>query len=480
MSMPNHAVIAAITELVYRPELQSNHKDIITSDLLRGISSLAGSIQRRNPGYIRVDNVEDKSEGLNISNDTLTLVNDWGVKVNRLRQNYINNPVSIKNIQGRYYIANSESEDNTNKPCVILDSNFNLEGTIGSIGPGSGQYTTASDFAFSSQKNKYYVVAPEEHKVLTYRHDTKAYVDSIGSGTAGADGDDLTSPVAIDFGRLGIYVLCSGGTCAGASGTGFLARYSFDQEFRDIPLYPGKHGGNGECYRGEIKNPIDIHIQSVGGEDLVYILNGTGEVGVFNSDKNWQVQDVINVPNEYSGVSMGYKKIYADFDNLYLTAANLGKVIVIDLKTKKLVGAFGMLTDESSNNSDETLGYFNGLSGITVVGGNVVVTESINNRIQVFGKSLLKDNDFSIVYQNTHLPNSRDILDIVYSFKGVTVGDIKIVTLDNLNEYSIENAQSRRLEQFKIKVKIPAYKFSRKNSAFEVAPIYVLIQEYKP
>lgn len=438
--------------------------------------------------FIRIHQVLSKSAGLALNDRNISLTNDWGVKVDGLKQSFIATPTNIK-ARGEYLcIANNTLLTSS---AYITDTNFNLLGPLGShsLTPmlSSGQYQSISDITVSYGNvlgERFYIASPNDNCIQAYDRTTFSFVKTIGPDLLTISAGALSSPVSIGIGVNSpkLYVLNSTGIPGGATGAGYLSVYKgVLNTFDSIPLFCGKNGGTGLCVQGEVKNPKDLFVLSGNGKDgkdELFILNGVAdEIGKFDSD-TYALKEVYRMPNELAGISLGLKRITVVNGVLYVTAESIGKVIAIDIKTKAYLGSFGELRSESVGESKGTLGYFNGLSGITSVGDKLLVTETLNNRVQSFSTSILADNDFQVTFQAYQLPINKRLVDITYSLSGDLEPDICLVDPSSGQEYEIKTALAIGLTHFCIRLKIKSEAFSNFKRSYELYPVYILLETY--
>lgn len=428
--------------------------------------------------------------GLSLINDELSLSNKWGTAATAKLHSFINKPKNIRYVPGldKIYVTNGDTGLPLSEgviPCCELDSNFNFKGYVGKVGTNLllGQYNDAVDFVYSGTSQKYYIASKNQNIVHMYDGVTKQFISSLGDGTAGADGLKITKPVSIGFGLSLTYILCQEGQPTGATDDkGFVVAYDKTNAVHSIPLFYGINNGTGQIFEGEISNPKDLKVKSGNSVDIIYILNGTNEIGVFDSstiqtNQKLKFLDIITIPSELGFKSLDLNRIEVDNDYLYAISDKLGKVIAIDLKTKNLVGTFGSLSDESSTLMDDTLGYFNGLSGICLINDKILVSEETNNRLQIFGKSIVKQNNFEIIYDPFSMPFQKELVDISYSFNSSPVEDVKIIDMSTGYEISVASAVLKKVSRFKVKLVINSKFFSRKNKSYKVEPIFILTED---
>lgn len=471
----NNAITGLIMSLVQNPKVQQILPTFRNDELIDSIYQHLVNITGQ--AYIKVIDIKDKSAGLVVEDRKIKLSQDWGVKLaNTTHSSYIDIPASVRFISDTVMVAN-------NNPMgaalvSIFDKNLNYVGPVGLRGLTytAGQLTIASDCTYDASNGRYYIVSTPDNIVQVYNKATMSYAYSLGDGTLGANSTSMSAPVAVSVGVNGIYVLCQAGTPTGSTGLGYLATYTSAGVFKSIPLYKGKNGGTGRCIQGEISSPKDMVVVTTGGRDFVYILNSTDEIGVFSAD-DWKMVDVINIPSNLSNASLGLSRMSIKDNTVYVTCANTGQVVAIDLKTKQLSGVFGTLRSEATADNDGTLGYFNGLCGIAALDDKLIVAESLNNRIQVFGKALLTESSFSITFEPVNI-RAKKLIDIAPSLAGDAASDIVLVDPSDNTEYDIKTAIARNLDFFSVKMKIQPSMFSRKKQSFAIYPVYVLVEQY--
>jgi hypothetical protein len=428
------------------------------------------------------------SPGIYNTDSTIRLKDDWGVKLLSGTHSFVDLPANVR-VYGNKVLLCNGGDETSPVLCSVLDTNLNYEKPVGKKGTDLtvGEYRTATDFMWDGEFDKYYIAASDDNIVHVYSENTQEYMYSLGdtspppgnagaSGTAGTMTSQLTNPVAVGRGIARVYVLCNKGTPVGATGTGFVAQYTTDGNFIGIPLFHGKNNGNGRISQGEIKDPKDMYVTNSGGRDLIYILNGTGEIGVFEGD-TMDLKEVYNIPSNYPNSNLGLTRITVDANYLYITAANVGQVIAIDLKTKELVGSFGTLRSETEADAKHTLGYFNGLGGVAVLEDRLIVTESLNDRVHTFGLDFLTNPQFTVTFHPVRLSVGSTLVDITYSLTGDALADIVLVDLGNNQEYDIKTAIARHLDYFAVRLKLDPTQFSRKKDTFEIYPIYILMED---
>jgi hypothetical protein len=426
--------------------------------------------------FKKVYKIQNTSAGLQNVDNNIVLSEDWGVKLAAsLQPTIIDTPVNIRTKSEKFLVANGGTSASP-VLCSVFDQNLNYIGPVGKKGTtyASGEYQEASDFNLHAGNGHFYITSSVDHIVQVYDQ-VRTYTFSLGTGVAGADGTTLTNPVAVDFNLSNVMVVCNAGTPAGATGPGFLAVYDFAGNFQSIPLYHGKNGGTGRCIEGEITQPKDIFVAQKGTRDLVYILNGTDEIGVFNST-DWSLKEVINIPSSITDANLGLSRITVADNILYVTAANIGQVIGIDLDTKELVGTFGTLSAETASDAPLTLGYFNGLNGVAILGDMMYVSESLNNRIQAFGSSLIADSELTITFESVKLGIGKKLVDVSYSLEGDIISDLVLVDKVTGAEYTRSTAIARNLNDFYVRLKLQPSLFSRKKPVFDIYPVYILVE----
>lgn len=433
-----------------------------------------------NETFKKILDIEKTSPGIEHTDNEIKLKEDWGVKLNGVEHSsYISSPQNIRSRDGKFFIANKSS---TALGGAVFDNNLNILGTVGSRSDtpdyGVGEFSGMDDFTYSSKTGKFYVVSADDHIIHLFNGNTKAYESSIGDGTAGIPTEvvnKITEPIAIAIGQTHIYVLCKTGD-GGTGGSGFVARFTLGHKFVDIPLYDNKNGGNGKIFENEIHNPRDMIVTQKNGRDHLYILNGHDEVGLFDT-ADWNYKEIYTIPSNFANTNLGLKRITVEGDSLYISSSTKGLVIAIDLKTRKLIGKFGTLKDESSNDSDQTLGFFNGPGGIISINGTIYLTESLNNRVQVFGKALFTQPTFEVIFKQCSLPNSKYLVDISRSLLGKLNTEVRILDkgLED-KEYEVSTAVARKVSSFKVKLTIDPTIFSKKNRVYDVYPVYVMME----
>lgn len=434
--------------------------------------------------FLCVSKIKSVSQGLVVSDRTVSLYSSLGVALSSSKQPFIKTPENIR-FRGGYTFVCSNDLLNTN--VCVTDANFNILGPLGSYGLtySSGQYSSATDATVSHGSvlgDRLYVCSETDHIVQVYNREDFSFLKTIGTGgISGADGLFLSNPVAVAVGTnpVRLYVLSSTGTPTGATGPGHLTVYKTSSNtFDSIPIFCGKNNGGGLCIQGEIKNPKDMCIVSgttKDAKDDIFILNGVAdEVGRFDSE-TYKLKDVYRMPLEYNGVSLGLKRIAVKDNILYITASSIGKVLAIDIHTKAFLGSFGLLRSETSGMGEDTLGFFNGLSGITLIQDKIVVSEALNNRIQVLTPDLFQK-EFSVTFHPVNLPPDKKLIDITYSLSGDLDADIVIVDPENDQEYDIRTAISLGMTNFSVRMKISPFMFSKSKRKYDIFPIYILLE----
>jgi hypothetical protein len=467
---------ALVSSILRDPSTLSNFPELseeIINKIERQISV------RETNSFRTITEIASVSEGLRYDSDTISLSEDWGVKLTSKNHYYIDRPESIRFNANEILISNNPV--NSTIGCAVTDVNLNLNKMIGVFSNtpnlSLGQYSQVSDFNCSIRKNRYFIVSSNNNIVHTYNLKNGQYESSIGDGISGIPSttdNHLSSPVSIDFGLSKTYILCSSGIPSGATGHGYVAVFKNDDTFDSIPIYCGKNGGQGHTYQGELVNPKYMFVEILGDQELLYVLNGFDEVGVFDARVNYAHINTYTIPREITNQNLGLSKISKDNNNLYITAKNLGKIIAIDLKTKKLVGTFGILSDESGTDSPQSLGKFNGLSGITVVNQQVFVVETVNNRVQSFGKSLITNNKFFVLFESVNIPPNCRLKSLSYDLAGSPISQVKIVV--GTKEYDVSIAKEKRIQDFQVKIYIDPSEFSNIKTEYKIYPIYVLIE----
>lgn len=453
----------------------------VTEEHLKSLEKVLTTDQT-DQNYFKHFKIKDKSADLKIENDNLSLSNKWGVRLsNKSNSNLFKSPQNIRFIKDKFLISNKNLTESI--PCVELDSNLNLKGYIGKIGTNivSGEYNDAIDFTFNESKNKYYIASKSQNIIHIYNGTTKKFEVSIGTGIAGVDAGKITEPISLAHNSSYLFVACNNGSPALASGNGYIEVFNLsDNSSKGIMLYPGLNDGEGYCFQGEVLQPKDIKLVTLNGVEKLFVLNGNNEIGVWKTtrlanDNVLDFEDVYNIPSELGSADLGVSRIEVDQFRIYLTATNVGKIIAIDLKTKELAGIFGILKDESFIESKETLGVFNGLSGICKRDNTIYLSETLNNRIQSLDISLVLNNEMFVLYDLFTLPQNKILVDIAYSLKSSPVKDITIIDLYQ-NEFTVESAISRKLTSFYVKVKIDPSIFRKDLTSLKLEPIYILCE----
>jgi len=484
--MTNNLNLEYILNLIKSPKFLSSFPEV-TSEHLKDVENQFNLVS--SSGFTLVDGIESISQGLVNQNLSLSLEESWGVELNRQDNLFISSPNNLRLFGDKILVSNTSSLIE-NVSCCELDLNLNFRGYIGKVGSNlnSGEYSDSVDLAYSEQSSCYYIVSKSDNIVHYYDSKTKQYSGSIGSGIAGAEGtigtttSKLSKPVAIALGSSYIYVLCSDGAPSGSTGNGFVAVYDYQHKFKCIALYCGINGGTGKCYEGEIKEPKDMFVTQVNGRDFIYVLNGDDSIGKFdtnvlNTENKLTSKGVINLPSKLGIKNGDLQRLVLSNGILYITSKSIGKVIALN-SSNELVGTFGKLADESLLGMDQTLGYFNGLSGIFILNNKVYVSESINNRIQSFGVSLLSNNKFEVLFQPVHLPYNQEVFDICTSLSGDVIDDVKIIDLASKAEMDVFSAIRKKINYFKIKAYIDPMKFSQKRNQISLEPFFVLREHH--
>lgn len=442
------------------------------------IDTLINQISIKNSkSYIEIVDIAKESQGLNVNQQNVSLASKWGTILTSKMSTYIDKPSNIHYINDQFLITNSNDDSDSFTACAVFDKEMNFLGTVGKKGTllNQGQYSSAADFTYSALKKKYYIVSSADNIVHIYNSYDKQYITSLGDGTQGADGNKLDTPLSIAIGKQYTYVLCNKGTPLNATGEGFIVAYDQENQVQSIPLFCGKNNGNGKCFEREIKNPKDMVLFHIGNIEHLMVLNGNNEIGIFNTT-NWDLVDIINLPIELGNLTdFGLTRIALEGDTIYLAATNIGKVIAISMREKKLIGMFGKLADESLMN-DDTLGLFNGLTGIAIKQGLIYTAEKINNRIQVFGSNLLNEKNFYIQFKNFAIPNSNSLTGINSSLSGNPFSKVSVIDENTKQEYDIETAVSRQINNFSVKAYIEPYKFTRLKPVLDIFPINISLK----
>lgn len=450
--------VETVMNVLKSPLVLSEFK--LNSSLLDYIELRLKSVSSQS--FTTINNIVEHDSGIVIKNNKIELADNWGVRLDSYSNPFIGSPCNIRGYDKYYLIA----DKSLTKSCSVLDKEFNFLGYVGSKGAGASQYTTPVDIAYSDILDKYFIVSQSQNRIQIYNGKTKAFEQSLTDV-------DMLEPVAIALSPSAIYVLCKSGTPAGSTGPGCLLVYNKDLTLRSKPLYYGKNGGNGSMFQaGELSSPKDLIVVSYGGIDHLYILNGNDEIGVIKTS-DWSLTAIYNM----SDSNLGLSRISLDVDNLYTTSKDTGKIFCIDRATGKVKGKFGSLADESSINSNQTLGNFNGLDGIYASKGTVVITESINNRIQVIGENLIAKENFSVTYSDVHLTRTNVLMEVSKSAGSGVDSTVKIVVGND--EYDVDVAIARRLSNFKIKLYIHPSNFTKNSKSIPIAPLYVMTQQVK-
>lgn len=480
--------LLAILNLIKSPKFLSTFPEITSAqiDLVETQFNFVSS-----ESFAPIFNVEKVSDGLVNKNLRLSLAEEWGVELSKEKNPFISSPNNLRFMSGKFLVSNQVSLNSTTA-CCELDANLNFKGVVGKVGSNlsQGQYQDPVELTYCERNSSYYVVSKNDNIIHRYHNKTKQFIESIGNGDNGAEGEIdtkdslLSKPVAITFGLNYIYVLCNSGEPNNSSGEGFVAVYDFNNNFKCIALYCGLNGGTGTCYEGEIKNPKDMFVTQYDGRDRLYILNGNDEIGIFDTNALNEgvgaltMIDVINLPSKLGLNNPGLERMTESNDILYLTSKNTGQVIALNIITGDLIGVFGKLADESSKGMDNTLGFLNGVSGIVIKDNKVYVSESLNNRIQVFGKSLFINNKFEVVFQPIRLPLNKEIKHVCYSLVGDSITDIKIIDLSDDVEIDIETAIKKKVNHFKVKLYIDPMKFSLQKESLKLEPLFLLMESF--
>lgn len=428
--------------------------------------------------YISSIDANVVSSGLKVSDRKVMLQNDWGVKLIGTQHPFLNKPTNIRYTNKRFCVTNT-TEASSSGACTVLDENLNLMVNIGSKGTvfTSGEYSSAVDMTFSATSNKYLVACPVDHIVQVYKSSgvfdsTLGTPDTAGVPTTGSI--LFNTPVAVGVGERGIYVACAAGTVDTLPG-GYIGFMKPDLSEPQAVLYPGKLGGTGKIFEGEVSGVKDMLVLS--NPDKLVVLNGSDEIGIFDVDTGFKLERVINIPSEIYNTALGLSRLTADSTTIYVSAAATGEVIAIDIKTGKLVGKFGELRNESTLNTDHTLGYFNGLSGITLFQDKVITTESINNRIQSFGAYLLKAPAFTIDFKPVVVSDSAQVKYITVPAGTVIPNDVRIIDTDLNQEYTVDTALARKVKRFFVRFYIKPSSFSLNKPAVDLFPVHILCED---
>ncbi len=448
----------------------------ISNATLTGIESWLGTMKGQ--FYLTSVDAVFASPGLKIQDRKVMLDNDWGVKLVGTQHAFINKPTNVRFTNNRLCLTTTAELTSTGS-CAVLDPNLNLMTVLGRAGTSfnTGEFTRAGDMTFDPITNKYLVACPDDH--IIQRYDAAGvYVDTLGtpgvSGqpvapTVGNNGLAFTTPVAVGTGDRGFYVACD--TITG----GFITQIRKDLSANSIPLYPGKNGGAGKIFEGEISHIKDMVVLT--NPDKLLILNGTDEIGIFDVDAGFKLETVINIPSEIYSTSLGLNRITADASTIYVSASATGEIIAIDRKTGKYIGKFGELRNESTLNSDHTLGCFNGLSGITISSDRLVTTESINNRVQSFGTALCRSPKFAIDFTPVVISDTAQMQYITVPAGTVIPQEVRVVDRDLNTEFTVETAIARKTKRFFVRFYLKPSSFSLQKKAMDLFPIHVLCED---
>lgn len=471
-------IIAVLTN----PAVKKVVGPALSGDTTDQIEKWLGHI--RGQFYIPILDIEQTSvsPGLFVNDREISLSPEWGVKLNGSIHPYINRPTNIRNIQNRIYVSNSSDALTLEAfPAAVVDSNMNFVATIGSIGTSlvTGQYAQSDDFLFSPTHNKYFVVSTADNIIQLF--DSKGqFVSSLGDGTAGIPdillGVKLNKPVAVAIGDRGVYICCKEGVAGGATTkTGYIALLRPDFTFDSFPLFAGKNAGTGRLFEGEVDRPKDMVV--LPNPDRLVVLNGNDEIGVFNAATGYTLEKLINIPAEIYSPSLGLSRIAVQGDVVYITASTTGEIIALSLSTGALVGKFGELKNESTLNSDQTLGVFNGISGVCFNGDKLVVSETLNNRIQQFGAYLVKNPQFIVDFVPVNIPLNAELHNITVPAGLELSTKINIIDRKTSIEYSRDTAIQRKTNYFTVRFYIEPKRFSMNKKKLELYPVYVLCEE---
>lgn len=458
-----------------------NHSILKDTNILSDIELYLKSISDKS--FLTISTIMECSDGLVKEQNKVSLKEDWGVMLtNKIHANFVENPTNIRtnNDGSKFFLTNSSPSTST-VGNAVLDKNLNLIGLIGKKGTSyaSGQYRVASDFSYNMKWKKYYVASEIDHVVQIYNEDG-SYSSTIGTGaTAGIALGELNSPVAVATGRTSLYIANKTGTVAGASGEGFISAYNAaDNSFIDNVLWPGLRGGSGKVFEGEILKPRDMVVME-GSYDKLIILNDTEEIGIFDS-RTWALEDIINIPSQYQTGqtnALGLTKLCVKDQILYVTAQNVGQIIAIDLTTKKLLGNFGYVKSETTLDSPQTLGVYNGLSGVVVYNDRVITTETLNNRVQVIGKSLLTSSPtFYAITETVKVPLDKSLVAVTMDITNDLPSGMKIIDQRDLKEYDLHTAINKDVTHFAVKLEISPSVFTSKKKQYEIYPIWVNVE----
>lgn len=480
--MNRHPLDPLILAILSDPNVQRLHSTLREPSLLDTIAlRLAANTGQ---SFYKIYEIEGQgiSEGLTLKDRRVLLSESWGVKLSKTQNSFIASPSNIRFKGDSYLLVNNDPLSPT-IPCQVLDKNLKLKGPVGARGLSlaTGDYQDPVDFTADLSSNLYYITSKSDNIVQVYKTSDTSYVRTLGTiGLSGADANLLSAPVCTAIGNnpQRVYVLNNTGSPTGSNGEGFLATYSLQGVFQNINLFCGKNGGTGRLIQGEIKNPRDMVIAPALDDSKIediYILNGFDEIGRFRAD-TLELKDIYTIPTITAGQNLGLARIAVSNGILYVTSTNTGEVYAIDTKTKALVGKFGILRSEAVGLSDDTLGYFNGLSGICVQDGRVIVTESLNNRVQSFGVSLLANPYFSITFLPTRLPMGKTLVSVTYPLTGNVKPDIVLVDPTTREEFEVSTIQSLGLDNFSLRIKISPHEFSRTRTHMDIYPVYVLME----
>jgi hypothetical protein len=480
MNQQTTVISALIQDVINNPKVRSILPGIRT-ETLDLVSKWLDNI--KSDHYVSVPDLETSSTGLVMLDNTVSLVDDWGVKLTRQQHSFIDKPVRVRASQDRIYVTNQGADTTTSaSSCTILDQNLNLVGTVGkkqtTPNLNLGEYSDAQDFFFHASSKKYLITSSADNVIQVY-NENGIYVQTLGDGLAGTPSLSALSfnkPVATVVGENGIYVACySGQGAVGAGNKGFVVKLRPDFSFDSILLYDKQNGGVGRIFEGEVSNIKDM--QCLIAPERLVILNSTDEIGVFNLDGPIRLERVIQIPSDIYNNSLGLSKICVVNDILYVTCAGTGEVLALDFYTGALKGKFGQLRNEAVPSPEGTLGFFNGLSGICSYGTDkLLVTETLNDRLQVFGKSLIVSPIFYAEFNTINLPLNTELVDLVVT-AGVKVPNrLSIIDASTGIEYSKQNAILRGIKSFRVRFYIEPYTFSQKTRQFVFSPVTALIR----
>lgn len=444
----------------------------ISSVTLAAIENWLGTMKGQ--FYLTAIDAVYASTGLKIQDRKVMLDNDWGVKLVGTQHTFLYKPTNIRFTNHRFCITNT-ADVTSNGACTVLDENLNLLTQIGSKGAnfGAGEYTFAGDMTFDPTSAKYLVACPDDHIIQRFS-DKGVFVDTLGTpGVAGTPSGAtiaFDNPIAVGVGTRGLYVAC-GGTSAG-----YVEKILPDLSVAERILYPGKNGGTGKIFEGEVKNIKDMVVLS--NPDKLIILNGTDEIGIFDVDSSGYVlEKVINIPSDIYSPSLGLNRLTVDATTIYVSASATGEIIAIDRATGEFLGKFGELRNESTLNSDHTLGCFNGLSGLTLFQDRLVTTESINNRVQSFGSSLCKNPQFAIDFTSILVSDTSQMKYITVPAGTIVPQDVRVVDTSDNKEYTVETAIARKTKRFFVRFYLKPSTFSLQKRALDLFPIHVLCED---